>query len=167
MDKPRVIKISDSWYLSNIDSFTFHLVTLTFVLLQTCMSFLFHICNLTSISIFLVVSFNFIWMQIHIRSYMSTSLLVNFWTLPPPPFFALMRYESKKKVYPSFVGFAAVSNYKNISIYLKRSVSNDTGTEYAWWEIKVVTGHASKFITFLTFNDRVAPAGFSFITGYG
>ena len=57
---------------------------------------------------------------------------------------------------------SAQDRFENINILLNHAASDNV----SWWEI-TVKDNARDYIVFLTFNDRVAPAGFSLITGYG
>ncbi|XP_052229514.1 piezo-type mechanosensitive ion channel component 1-like isoform X2 [Dreissena polymorpha] len=56
-------------------------------------------------------------------------------------------------------------HYTDIEISLQSD--NSTDQTLFWWQINVPGNHPDNFIEILTFNDRVAPAGFALITGYG
>ncbi|WAR12852.1 PIEZ2-like protein [Mya arenaria] len=64
----------------------------------------------------------------------------------------------------SLIQLDATTSYTNIRILLNST--NGTESNASWWEI-TVDKNTNNYINFLTFNDRVAPAGFSLITGYG
>lgn len=56
--------------------------------------------------------------------------------------------------------------FTSISVLLASQASNSSADAYYWWEIRDMET-PDGFISITNFNDRVAPAGFSVITGYG
>ncbi|KAL4234818.1 hypothetical protein ACF0H5_006459 [Mactra antiquata] len=80
-------------------------------------------------------------------------------------------------VFPSFIRLASQKampvtsllgtskdKYSDISISLKSANATE---EVSWWEIIDREPDSQGYLTFITFNERVAPASISAITGYG
>ncbi|XP_060599283.1 piezo-type mechanosensitive ion channel component 2-like isoform X3 [Ruditapes philippinarum] len=65
------------------------------------------------------------------------------------------------------LGTPPKNGYTDVDIFLE-STSGNSSQEASWWIIKDLgPGHKDNKLTFITFNERVAPAGISAITGYG
>ncbi|XP_052818789.1 piezo-type mechanosensitive ion channel component 1-like isoform X1 [Mya arenaria] len=75
-----------------------------------------------------------------------------------------IRLGSKQAMAATAILGPSTTSYTNIRILLNST--NGTESNASWWEI-TVDKNTNNYINFLTFNDRVAPAGFSLITGYG